>query len=410
MQKIKLHHWIILGMLVGLGIGLCLHALSSLGFVPSRYVQFIITAGKEIGDLFIQLLQMLVVPLITASLISSIASMENVKNLGKLGGMTIGFYLVSSVLAVSGGLLAFNVFRPGSGVSLESLEPHASIETIHKQEGLSATVWNQVKNMIPSNPIAAAAEGDMLSIIFFSVLLGIFININYHQQKHTKTRDTTSSSLVDVFQGFYQVMMRMTMAIIRLAPFGVFALMIYASSFGFDAFKALGMYVLCVICALTVHSFVILPLMYLFFTKKSPYSHAKAMSPALLTAFSTASSNAALPLSIQCMKRSGVSTATASFVLPLGATINMDGTALYEVIAVLFIAKLHGIDIPLAQQLLIAFSALIISIGAAGIPHAGLVMMVAILSMVGLPSSSSGLILAVDRILDMYRTCVQRLV
>jgi len=214
--------------------------------------------------------------------------------------------------------------------------------------------------------------------------------------------------LASLFESAFEVMMRMTAWVISLAPIGVACFMIYATSTqGIAVFATLAWYMLAVFTALVVHATVVLPLLVRTIGKRSPLEFARQMSPALLTAFSTASSNATLPLTIDCVeRRAGVSNQTSSFVLPLGATINMDGTALYEVVAVLFIAQATGMELTIAQQVLVALTALIASVGAAGIPHAGLVMMAIVLQAVGLPLEAQGMIIAVDRVLDMCRTAV----
>jgi Na+/H+-dicarboxylate symporter len=209
------------------------------------------------------------------------------------------------------------------------------------------------------------------------------------------------------FEGFFAVMMRLTLAVVALAPIGVFGFMLSASAgHGLAAFEALGLYALTVFAGLLLHAGVTLPTIVWVLAKRSPLQHAKTMTPALLTAFSTASSNGTLPLTMKCVEESGVPNEVSSFVLPLGATINMDGTALYEAVAVLFIAQVYGMDLSLGQQAVVALTALLASVGAAGIPHAGTVMMVVVLSAVGLPTTAVGLILAVDRVLDMCRTTV----
>ena len=240
----------------------------------------------------------------------------------------------------------------------------------------------------------------MLGVIFFAVMFGAFVVI---------VGGEMGALLTKFFSAFFEVMMRMTMFIIRFAPVGVLGYMLYASAGkGLDAFVALGWYALTVAIGLSVHAFVTLPLILMLLARRSPGEYFKAVSPALLTAFSTASSNGTLPLTINCVEqRAGVNNRISSFVLPLGATINMDGTALYEAVAVLFIAQVTpGVDLSLAQQAIVAFTALIASVGAAGIPHAGTVMMVIVLRAVGLPLEGVGLILAVDRVLDMYRTSI----
>jgi len=266
-------------------------------------------------------------------------------------------------------------------------------------KGLGLVLFEQLENIIPTNPFEAVATGNFLSIIAFSLAFGVCTIL---------VGGKSAERINELVDAAFQVMMKLTMLIIRIAPVGVFFLMLSATaSQGAGVFRTLGWYMLAVACALAVHALIVLPLILRFVAKRSPLEFAKAMSPALLTAFSSASSNGTLPLTLTCVsERAKVSNRVGSFVLPLGATINMDGTALYEVVAVLFIAQFSGIDLPLTQQLIVALTALLASIGAAGIPHAGLVMMVIILQAVGLPTESQGLVIAVDRVLDMCRTAV----
>jgi Na+/H+-dicarboxylate symporter len=254
--------------------------------------------------------------------------------------------------------------------------------------------------MIPANPIGAFANGQFLSIICFSLAFAIFSLI---------VGGKTADSVREMAGVAFEVIMAMTMAIIKLAPLGVLLLMLYVTATqGIEVFRSLFWYMLAVICALTVHAAIVLPLILKFVARRDPLEFFRAMSPALLTAFSSASSNGTLPLTLASVEqRAGISNRVSSFVLPLGATINMDGTALYEAVAVLFIAQLYyGYNLELSQQIIVAFTALLASVGAAGIPHAGLVMMVIILQAVGLPVEMQGIIIAVDRVLDMYRTSV----
>jgi Na+/H+-dicarboxylate symporter len=256
--------------------------------------------------------------------------------------------------------------------------------------------------LIPKNPLAAATEGDMLPVIFFSLLIGVFIGIAEHRQG-----SADASVVRRFFSGLFDVMMEMTLFVVRFAPIGVFGFTLYAAAGkGPAAFQVLGWYVLAVFVALAIHATITLPGILRLFTGRSPIAYMRSMTTALVTAFSTASSNGTLPLTMQNAEEAGVRPHVTSFVLPLGATINMDGTALYEAVAVLFIAQVYGIDLTIAQQGLVALTALLASIGAAGIPHAGMVMMVVVLNAVGLPTSAVALILAVDRILDMCRTTV----
>jgi proton glutamate symport protein len=261
-------------------------------------------------------------------------------------------------------------------------------------------LFEQLEAMLPDNPAAALVEPNFLSIIAFTMAFAIFA---------LRVGGETAAAVKHAAEVGFNVMMALTTAIIALAPLGVFFLMMYVTATqGASVFRSLAYYMIAVASALAVHSIITLPLIVRFVAKRSPWEFAKAMSPALLTAFSSASSNGTLPLTLSCVeKRAGVSNRTGSFVLPLGATVNMDGTALYEAVAVLFIAQLHhGQNLELSQQIIVAITALLASVGAAGIPHAGLVMMVIILQAVGLPVEMQGIILAVDRILDMARTAV----
>ncbi len=401
-------------MFLGAAVGLPLNILAAKGVVDTKLVRDIATIGKELGGIFLRLLQMLVVPLIVSSLITGVTGMGNLRQLGKLGARTVGFYLTTSFLAIVTGIVFVNLFNPGEGVDLGLLEAGASEHTLPTvtEEGrsLGSVLWAQLTSMIPKNPLRAAAEGDMLPIIFFSLVFGVFISLVEHPASDEETDEETSQNVGVVrrfWQGCFAVMMKMTLAVINLAPFGVFGFMLYAAAGrGLDAFEALGMYALTVAAALAFHAFITLPVVYQVLTGQSIVNHGRAMTPALLTAFSTASSNGTLPLTMQCVEKSGVPNRVTSFVLPLGATINMDGTALYEAVAVLFIAQVYGLDLSLSQQAIVALTALLASIGAAGIPHAGTVMMVVVLTAVGLPTTAVGLILAVDRILDMCRTTV----
>jgi len=365
------------------------------GRSPARRVGDI---AKALGDLFLRLLKMVSVPLIITSLITGITGLGHVERLGKMFGRTLLYYLSTSMLAIVIGLAMVNVIQPGAnGVAAE--DAAAEIQDARQSKSLGIVLFDQLQNMIPPNPIAAVSTGKFLSIIAFSLAFGVCtILVGGAPARH----------IGELFESMFQVMMKLTMLIISIAPIGVFFLMLSATaSQGAGVFSTLGWYMLTVACALTIHAVIILPMILHFLAGRNPAEFAKAMSPALLTAFSSASSNGTLPLTLTCVEqRAKISNRVGSFVLPLGATINMDGTALYEVVAVLFIAQFSGVELSLAQQIVVALTALLASIGAAGIPHAGLVMMVIILQAVGLPTESQGMIIAVDRVLDMLRTAV----
>ena len=352
--------------------------------------------AQKLGGLFLRLLRMVAVPLIVTSLITGVLGLGHAGRLGRMFGRTLAYYLATSLLAIVTGLGMVNLIRPG----LRSDVSTATAEAPHVSSDLGEVLFGQVETMIPTNPFGALAVGNFLSIICFSLAFAIFATI---------VGGKTLELMRGFFNAAFEVMMAMTMAIIKLAPLGVMFLMMYVTATqGPDVFRSLFWYMLAVICALAIHAVIVLPLILKFVARRSPWQYAKAMSPALLTAFSSASSNGTLPLTMASVEeRAGVSNRVSSFVLPLGATINMDGTALYETVAVLFIAQLHyGYNLPLSQQIIVAVTALLASVGAAGIPHAGLVMMVIILQAVGLPIEMQGIILAVDRVLDMCRTSV----
>jgi Na+/H+-dicarboxylate symporter len=351
---------------------------------------------KRIGGLFLRMLQMVAVPLIVTSLLTGILGLGEAGGVGRMFRRTILYYLTTSLLAISTGLLVVNVIRPG----LSNAPVAAAAQETAERASLVEVLFNQLEATIPANPLAALVTPNFLSIIAFTIAFGLFT---------LAVGGETAQRIKSGASAGFEVMMAMTTAIIRLAPIGVFFLIAYVTATqGADVFRSLGLYVLAVTLALLIHALVTLPMILKFVARRSPYQFARAMSPALLTAFSSASSNGTLPLTMSSVEmRAGISNKTGSFVLPLGATVNMDGTALYEAVAVLFIAQLHyGYNLPLSQQIIVAFTALLASIGAAGIPHAGLVMMVIILQAVGLPVEMQGVILAVDRVLDMARTSV----
>lgn len=348
------------------------------------------------GDLFLRALKMIIIPLIFSSIVSGVTSMGNGKNLGRLGLKTISYYMLTSLFAILTGLFLVNLIRPGVGVDLGFAAPVEGLVNDTK------SVSDIFIRMIPENIIGAMVEGNILAIIFFSILFGFFIN---------KVRPGYQQILTSFFDGFFEVMMKITLFIIRFTPLGILG--IVAKEVGRNAEQlgaiagSMAIYMLTVIAALTIHAFVTLPAIVKFVGKAHPYKHLKNMITPLLTAFSTSSSSATLPLTIDAVENeSGVSNKITSFTLPLGATINMDGTALYECVAAMFIAQVYGVDLSFGQQALVVVTALLASIGAAGIPMAGLVMITIILTAVNLPLEGVGLILAVDRVLDMYRTSV----
>ncbi len=388
----ELHWQIAIGLILGICSGLYLHTYIEMPLVSSLLQIF--DFG---GQLFIRLLKMVVVPLVASSLFIGITGVSSSKELGAIGIRTAIYYIFSSMVAITVGMIFVNLVKPGVGSSLaQSLNYEDSFD-VKKPESL----LNSFLTMVPENPIASlsALPFDMLGVIFFIVIFGIFA---------MKVDAKTRKPIYDFVYGISEIMTKMVSAIIMLAPIGVFFLVTkLISAVGVDVFIPLLWYLLTVSLALLTHLFIVLPALIYFFTRQNPYSYMKQMSPALLTAFSTASSAATLALTMKCSQLNNkVSEKVSSLVLPLGATINMDGTALYEGVAVIFIAQVLGHEVTLFQQFVVLVTALLVSIGAAGIPHAGLVMMVIILEAIGLPVEATAMIWAVDRVVDMGRTAI----
>lgn len=355
--------------------------------------------------MFLNALKMIIVPLIVSSIITGIAGIGGRGTVGRLGWKTLLYYFSTSLLAILVGLAAVNIMQPGivdgepakDIVALDETDL-SSIEQRVAGKGAGDVVEIFIR-MIPTNIVAAAAEGQMLGLIFFSLLFGYFM---------TRIEADRSKLLLDFWQAIFSVMMKITDWVMLFAPLGVFALVAKVVAVtGFEAFRPLLVFFFTVLGALAVHMLITLPLLLRFIARVDPRRQFSAMSPALLTAFSTASSSATLPVTLDCVeKRAGVSNRTTSFVLPLGATVNMDGTALYECVAAMFIAQAYGIELGFVTQFTVVLVALLTSIGVAGIPAASLVAITIILTTIGLPVEAVGLILAVDRVLDMCRTSV----
>jgi proton glutamate symport protein len=357
-----------------------------------------------VGTLFLNALKMLIVPLVVSSIISGMAGVGGDK-LERLGGKTLLFYAGSSLMAILIGLAVVNVIEPGSGdtrqlaASLSGDDPELAA-TLAKVEGRGAGDIVQVfERMIPTNIVAAAAQGQMLGLIFFSLLFGFFL---------ARSHSPYAGTLTHFWQGIMDIMTDITLWVMKFAPLGVFGLIAKTvATTGFDAFTPLLKFFIAALLALLIHALVALPLVLRFLVGVDPRKHYQAMAPALLTAFSTASSSATLPLTMECVQdRSGASSRVSGFVLPLGATVNMDGTALYECVAAMFIAQVYGLDLSLMQQFTVVMVALLTSIGVAGIPAASLVAISVILGTIGLPLEGIGLLLVTDRVLDMVRTAV----
>lgn len=353
------------------------------------------------GKVFINALTLVVVPLVSASIISGIARMGSDGSFGRLGAKIFGFYIVTSLMAILIGLFFVNIINPGSFINPETLTTNANVASLQQQLSSqeSARFSDLLLQIVPSNIIAAFGKGQMLGLIFFSLIFGYCI---------TKIDSHVSSIMKGFWQGLFQIMIEFTHIIMKFLPLGVFFLVakVFAEA-GIKSLQSLGMFALAVLLGLATFMFVGLPLLLKFIGKVRPGRHLKAMGPALITAFSTSSSSATLPITIDCVeKRAGVSNKICSLVVPLGTSINMSGSALYECVGAMFVAQAYGIDLSFTTQFIVVFFALITSMGVAGIPSASLVAIIVILKAIGLPIEGIGLFIAVDRVLDMCRTTV----
>ncbi len=377
--KFKLHWQILLALILAVLFGVYF----------KEYVGYI----EWMGTVFLRALKMIIVPLILSSVISGVANLGGAENLGRLGLKTMGYYLLTTILALLVGLVFVNLLKPGVGADI-NLAAEVDLEITPD------TLGNTLITIIPDNLFSAFSDNtQMLSVIFFSILFGFFI---------TRVKNKYQQPLKDFFNAVFEVMMKVTMFIIKFTPFGIFGLVASKIAAQDDLgalMSSMGLYMVTVLAGLFFHAFITLPLIVRFIGKSRPYKHFSSMQTPVLTAFSTSSSGATLPLTMDAIEnKAGVPKKISSFTLPLGATINMDGTALYECVAAIFIAQAYGIDLDIIQQIIVVITGLLASIGAAAVPMAGLVMISIILSVVGLPLEGIGLILAVDRILDMFRT------
>ena len=383
-MKLALHWQVLIAMALGLVFAL---SFGEVGWVA------------WLADTFMRLLRMVIVPLIFTSIVSGVASIGDGKALGRLGAKTLLWYTLTSLLAILIGLSLANAIRPGDGLQMPTgIEP-LQVEDLQTPNSLA----DIITRLIPNNPVEAAASFDILGLIFFSICLGAAIGVMTGKSGDLLRRG---------FGAGFEVMMKLTTAVIRLLPIGVFALLARAvGQMGLEVFQQVGAYMVTIAIGLSVHILIVLPLLLFLFTRKNPLHHYRAMGSALAMAFSTSSSGATLPMTMKCVQeQAGVSNKVTSFVLPMGATINMDGTALYECAGALFIAQALGVDVSLATQGVIVLTALLASIGAAAIPSAGLVMIFIVLEAINLNTPAAyalaGLMLAVDRPLDMFRTMV----
>lgn len=374
-------------------IGSDIYKKNSSTILKAAYINKHVNWVSWMGDLFLRALKMLIIPLILSSLISGITNIGSGTNLGRLGLKTFSYYIMTSLFAIVTGLFLVNIIKPGIGADLNLSQ------TVEGLEEKQRTFREILIEIIPDNIFQAFNDNQMLSIIFFAILFGFFI---------TKVDTRYRNVLKSAFNAIFEVMMKITLFVIKFTPLGIFGIVaktVADQDNLADLVSSMGLYMGTVIAALAIHFLITLPILAKSFGKVHPFRHMKNMATPLFTAFSTSSSGATLPLTMTAVEeKSGVSNKISSFTLPLGATINMDGTALYECVAAMFIAQAYGVEMTLINQFIIVITALLASIGAAAIPMAGLVMITVILTAVNLPLEGVGLILAVDRILDMFRT------
>ena len=386
-RTISLTKQILIAMVAGAVLGILIHLTA----FDVAFVQGVIVDGlfKVVGTIFVSALKMMVVPLVFVSLISGVTALGDLRALGRIGGKAIGLYLITTVIAISIALTLAVLVAPGEG--FDRTQPL----TEFKPE--QAPPLEQVLiDLVPSNPVAAMASGSMLQIIVFALLFGIAIALAGEQGRH----------VLNFFNDLNVVIMRMVELVMKLAPFGVFALIARTfSTQGLDIIIPLFGYFMVVVGALLVHTFGIYPVLLGVLGRLAPLMFFRKLRPVLAFAFSTASSNATIPVTLRTVEeRLGASNAIAAFTVPLGATINMDGTAIMQGVATIFIAEVYGVDLGLADYLTVILTATLASIGTAGVPGVGLIMLAMVLGQVGLPVEGIALIIGVDRLLDMLRT------
>ena len=390
-KKIGLSTQIFIALLIGALFGVVIHY-----WIPSSYIKdTVIVEGVlyVVGQGFIRLMQMLVVPLVFCSLICGSMAIGDTKTLGKVGVKTIGFYLVTTALAVCVALGSALLINPGRGLDMDAVQKGTVSSTTE-----ATSLVDTLLNIIPKNPVQSMANGDMLPIMVFALFVGIML----------AKLGTRGSVVANFFSQFNDVMMEMTMAIMKIAPIGVFCLIARTfATVGFSAFAPMLKYMGNVTLALAIQCLVVYQILLFVFTRLNPFKFIKKFLPVMGFAFSTATSNATIPMSIDTLsKKMGVSKQISSFTIPLGATINMDGTSIMQGVAVVFIAQAYGIPLTMGNLATVVVTATLASIGTAGVPSVGLVTLAMVLNSVGLPTEGIALIMGIDRILDMIRTAV----
>jgi Na+/H+-dicarboxylate symporter len=387
-KKISLGNWILIGMILGLFFGLFLNF-----HVHDHFIKNIVFMDNVFylgGNAFIRLMKMLVVPLVFCSIVVGVASISDIRKIGSIGGMTIIIYLITTALAVTIALSIGILIKPGLGLDMAAAAQTANVT-------LNQTMTDTILNIIPENPLNALANGDMLPVIIFGVLIGFIL---------AKLREETQV-VNKFFEESNRIMMSMTGIVMKFAPIGVFCLMAKTfGSLGFEGIMPLAKYVGCVLIGLAIQAFVVYPALLVVFTRLNPVKFFRKFMSVMFFAFSSSTSNATIPLNMNKLEDMGVSRDVSSFTIPLGATINMDGTAIMQGVAVMFAAQAYGIDLGFSALLTVIFTAVMASIGTAGVPSVGLVTLTMVFNSVGLPVQAIGVIFGIDHILDMFRTAV----
>lgn len=387
----KLSTKIILGMVAGIVAGAVFNGLLSLGGVPAQVSAWLVdNIFDVVGSIFVASLMLLVVPLVFVSLVCGSSAMGDNARMGQMALKTVGLYLVTTALAITLALVLANIIDPGIGMAMET--------DVQFDPPEAPSVKETIVNLFPTNPVAAMAEGNMLQIIVFAILMGIAISHSGEPGQRA----------LEMFRSFNEVIMTMVTFLMHLAPYGVFCLLAKLfSELGIGAILDLGKYFITVVLVLLVQGALVYPLLLRALSGLNPLTFIKNIRPAMIFGFSTASSGATLPVTLNVIeKRGGVDNRVASFTIPLGATINMDGTAIMQGVATVFIAQAFGIDISLGGYLAVIATATLASIGTAGVPGVGLITLAMVLQQVGLPVEGIALIIGVDRLLDMLRTAV----
>ncbi|WP_407453454.1 dicarboxylate/amino acid:cation symporter [Methanobrevibacter sp.] len=387
LKKISLGNWMLIGMVLGFIVGLILNF-----YVTNPIIKDIILIDNVFylgGTGFIKLMKMLVVPLVFFSIVVGVASISDIRKIGAIGGRTIGIYLITTALAITIALIIASIIQPGVGLDMGGIT-QANVTS-------NVTVTDTILNMIPDNPFSSLANGDMLPVIIFGVLVGVIL---------ATLRDET-----DIVNEFFTqgntIMMEMTRIVMKFAPIGIFCLMAKTfATLGFDGLIPLAKYILCVLIGLAIQAFIVYPSLMILFTRLNPIKFFRKFISVMFFAFSSSTSNATIPLNLEKLSELGVSREISSFTIPLGATINMDGTAIMQGCAVMFAAQAYGFNLGTTALLTVIFTAVMASIGTAGVPSVGLITLNMVFGSVGLPVDAIGIIMGIDHILDMFRTAV----